>query len=59
MTRTDGSYDDGYADNLSLGFTPSVVPEPSSMVLCGVARILGLVVARYRSGRQPVPLVGG
>ena len=63
MTRTDGSYNDGYADNLSFVVTaaaptgltaPAGVPEPGSgfMMLGGGLTILALL--RRRSGRKAV-----
>jgi hypothetical protein len=48
MNRLDGSYNDGYADNLSLVLAvPSVaVPEPTGLTLAGVC--LGGLVLRIR-----------
>lgn len=51
MTRTDGAYNDGYADNLSFTLTSSVVPEPSSYAL--VAAGLAGVGAAARRRRRP------
>lgn len=46
MTRAAGSYNDGYADNLSLklsGGSSAVIPEPSTFALLG----LGLIALGY------------
>jgi hypothetical protein len=51
-TRTDGTSNDGYADNLSLvlnGPAGAVVPEPSTLVLAGV----GAFVLGYWRRRRP------
>ncbi len=53
MTRTEGTSNDGYADNLSLvlsGSWGTVIPEPSTFVLAGVG-VLGLLGYRWR--RRP------
>ncbi len=43
LFRTDGSYNDGYADNLSLVLTPAAaVPEASTTVSFGLLLALGL-----------------
>ena len=52
MTRRDGSYNDGYADNLSFVLattSQNVVPEPSSIVLTVTG--LGLLAAGARRRR--------
>jgi len=56
LTRTDGAYDDGYADNLSLVLANSPIssaaaPEPGSIALlaAGVAPLLGVALRRRRS----------
>jgi hypothetical protein len=43
MTRFEGSYNDGYADNLSFSITGAAVPEPSTIGLLatGVLVIIG------------------
>lgn len=50
MTRTDGAYNDGYADNLSLVLTApavsAVVPEPSSLLVVLVGTGLAGVLRR-------------
>ena len=52
MTRLDGSYNDGYADNLSLVLTtPTNVPEPSSFWLVCVAAI-GLTLTGKRASKK-------
>jgi len=47
LTRLDGDYNDGYADNLSLVLHSNAVPEPSSLILTGFG-VLGLVVTGRR-----------
>ena len=42
MTRTDGAYNDGYADNLSLVLNQSPVPEASTTVSFGLLLALGM-----------------
>jgi len=47
FTRTNGSFNNGAADNLSI--TLAAVPEPSSLILAGIPAALGLVqLARRR-----------
>ena len=41
MTREAGSYNDGYADNLSLVLNPAAVPEASTTVSFGLLLMLG------------------
>jgi hypothetical protein len=55
-TRFDGSYDDGYADNLSLVLTP--VPEPSALAALLSMALMGAVLAyrRVRGVEEPTPL---
>jgi len=48
MTRDEGDYNDGYADNLSLVLTPSAVPEPSTLTGAGIAVFLSLACAWRR-----------
>jgi hypothetical protein len=50
VTVTPGSGLFVLIDNLSFG-TAAAVPEPSSLVLCGMAGAIGLVVARVRRKR--------
>ena len=53
MTRLDGTYNDGYADNLSLVLatpTGASIPEPSSITLVGIASFA--LCALGRRGRQ-------
>jgi hypothetical protein len=33
---------------LLIEFTPAGVPEPSSLAMCGIVAVAGLVVARHR-----------
>lgn len=49
MTRLDGDYNDGYADNLSLILHSSAVPEPSSLVTLALGA-LSLGAYRWSSG---------
>ena len=54
LTRDEGSYDDGYADNLSLvlsGGSPSAVPEPGNVTLM-FAGIGALALAVRRRGAR-------
>ncbi len=44
--NTSGGYNDFAVDDISFTAMPSVVPEPSSIVLCGIAGLMGLVQAR-------------
>lgn len=39
------------ADSMTIQVGPSAVPEPSSLAMCGIAGLVGLVVARVR--RKP------
>jgi hypothetical protein len=51
-TRFQGSYDDGYADNLSLilsGSSPVTVPEPASVSLL-LAGMAGILMLRRKKG---------
>jgi hypothetical protein len=48
MDRFQGSFNNGYADNLSLSLT--AVPEPSSIALMGFAAVCGLA----DSGRRKI-----
>jgi PEP-CTERM motif len=41
----------GHGFSADVTFTPSTVPEPSSLALCGIAGVVGLVVARRRRKR--------
>jgi hypothetical protein len=52
MTRLNGTYNDGYADNLSLILHGATVPEPNSLSLLGVgaASLFAQVWKRRRSG---------
>lgn len=49
MTRTAGSYNDGYADNLSFAVAAAPVPEPETfgMLLAGLA-LLGVVAVKRK-----------
>jgi len=51
IARTDGSFNNGAADNLNI--TLSAVPEPSSLLLTGIPAAFGLVYAarRRKAGR--------
>lgn len=51
MTRVDGSYNDGYADNLSLVLQAAAVPEPSSyaLALAGLGSLAVLTRRRTRT----------
>jgi hypothetical protein len=54
MTRLDGAYNDGYADNLSLvlnGPAVNAIPEPTSLALAA-SGILGLIGYRRWFGRR-------
>ena len=54
MTRTDGAYNDGYADNLSLVLTAAAgvaVPEPSTIALAGLG-VAGAFLYGRRSKRS-------
>jgi hypothetical protein len=53
MTRTEGTYNDGYADNLSFIAVgpPSSVPEPAAWALSGLG-ICALVLARRSSAAR-------
>jgi hypothetical protein len=46
MTRLDGSYNDGYADNLSFIATDTSVPEPTTLGMLGLG-VLVLVSRRW------------
>ena len=56
MTRTDGSYNDGYADDLSLVLTAADVPPVTAVPAPASAALLGLSSAAFgawrRSGRR-------
>lgn len=55
MSRTDGAYNDGYADNLSLVLTAgavSAVPEPATIALAGLGIAGAFLHGRRRSGRM-------
>lgn len=54
LTREEGSYDDGYADNLSLvlsGGSPSAVPEPGNVTLMFAGMGALALALRRRSAR--------
>ena len=56
MTRVEGFYNDGYADNLSFvasstGLAPGATPEPSTLTLAGLG-IAALVMLRWRAMRN-------
>ncbi|MEP7305088.1 MAG: PEP-CTERM sorting domain-containing protein [Acidobacteriota bacterium] len=56
-TRTEGAYNDAYADNLSLLFAepdaPSAVPEPASLSLIGLG-VAALIARRKLFKRRPL-----
>jgi hypothetical protein len=46
-----GASNSAYAPSLTITYSPAAVPEPSSLVLCGVAGVVGLSTARLRRKR--------
>ena len=53
FSRSTGSFNDGYADEVSLSLSaPAAVPEPGSVALLGVCALGGLLVRR-RSAAAP------
>lgn len=48
---SDPNYGTLFGNAVSFVESPSIVPEPASLILCGIAGVIGLAVARHRRRR--------